>query len=130
MGNNLKWILCWVAYCAISVCFWTEAFSHNSHGQWPAFDVADKSIQDWAAGLKSSQGSCCSGADGYPAEAEWDMDTGHYRVKIEGQWVDVPDDRVIREPNRFGYAVVWWYRIWAGEGQVPEIRCFIPGGGA
>ena len=32
---------------------------------------------------------------------------GHYRVRIEGDWVDVPEDAVITEPNRVGRTMVW-----------------------
>ena len=32
---------------------------------------------------------------------------GHYRVRIEGEWVDVPDEAVITEPNRVGRTMVW-----------------------
>src|SRR5262245_45052488 len=27
---------------------------------------------------------------------------GHYRVFIDGQWIDVPDEAVVKEPNRAG----------------------------
>ena len=40
-----------------------------------------------------------------------------------GQWIDVPDDRVITEPNRAGRTIVWPYYI---NGH-PFVRCFIPG---
>jgi len=105
------------------------AGAHDSHGQWPQFAESTADVQDWAHHLKSRGGGmCCSGADGQPAEAEWDNDQGHYRVKIEGKWIDVPDEAVIKEPNKFGYAVVWWYKIWMGTGDLqPAVRCFIPG---
>ena len=32
---------------------------------------------------------------------------GHYRVRLEGEWYDVPDDAVITEPNRVGRTMVW-----------------------
>jgi len=84
-------------------------------------------MRDWVRGLKDKRGvGCCDTADGYPAEAEWDTDSKGYRVRIDGKWYAVPDETVITEPNRFGYAVVWyWFN-----GGVPMIRCFLPGGGA
>ena len=45
---------------------------------------------------------------------------------IEGQWFAVPDGALIKEPNRIGYAVVWYYK---DSGQL-HIRCFLPGSGA
>jgi len=51
---------------------------------------------------------------------------GHYRVRIDGQWVVVPDVAVVTELNRFGPAVVWPYHDPDG---TTQIRCFMPGAG-
>jgi len=51
---------------------------------------------------------------------------GHYRVRLYGEWVPVPDATVVTEPNRFGPAVVWPYLDTDGTTQV---RCFLPGAG-
>ena len=48
---------------------------------------------------------------------------GHYRVRIEGEWVDVPEEAVITEPNRVGRTMVWPIRGYLGL----TIRCFMPG---
>ena len=40
------------------------------------------------------------------ADVDWESKDGHYRVRLEGQWIDVPDD-VITVPNRFGRTMVW-----------------------
>jgi hypothetical protein len=37
-------------------------------------------------------------------------------VRIYGQWLVVPDDAVVTEPNRFGPAVVWPYNDRNGNG--------------
>ena len=50
------------------------------------------------------------------------MDTIAYRVY--GQWLVVPDDAVVTEPNRFGPAVVWPDNVRYGNTQ---IRRFMPG---
>jgi hypothetical protein len=52
---------------------------------------------------------------------------GHYRVFVEGQWVD-PDDRVVREPNRAQVPLVWTYHdIDSLTGKTPiNVRCFLP----
>jgi hypothetical protein len=35
---------------------------------------------------------------------------GHYRVRLENNWIDVPDDAIITEPNRAGRTMVWSMR--------------------
>jgi hypothetical protein len=84
--------------------------------------------KEWVKGLKSrASGStgCCDISDGSPPEAVWDMGGGRYQVTIEGKSYDVPDDALIGEPNKLGYAVVWYFM----ENGVPRIRCFMPGAG-
>lgn len=85
---------------------------------------ANSELKPWFDSLRSGRGPCCSDADGSAlSDIDWDSDRGHYRVRLEGVWVDVPDDAVITEPNRAGRAMVW--PMWL-EGVV-QIRCFIPG---
>ena len=48
---------------------------------------------------------------------------GHYRVRLDNKWVDVPDEAVITEPNRAGRTMVWPMRF---DEQI-SIRCFMPG---
>ena len=59
-------------------------------------------------------------------DVDWDTQEGHYRVRIQGEWIVVPDAAVVTEPNRFGPAVVWPYNDRYGN---TRIRCFIPGAG-
>jgi hypothetical protein len=74
---------------------------------------------------------CCSDADGTAVtDADWDSKDGHYRVKLHGEWWDVPDDAVITEPNRDGRTIVWPIPYWDGDKQTFKIRCFIVGSGA
>ena len=92
----------------------------------------DPKIKAWIKGLKSAasgQQGCCDVSDGHPPEAVWDMGNGRYRVMIEGKSYDVPDDAVITEPNRLGYAVVWFYWSHDERGKQPVIRCFMAGSG-
>jgi len=79
-------------------------------------------LTPWFESLKSSGGGyCCAQADG--RETEYDMKDGHYVVSINGKSVQVPDDRVLTQPNRHGHAMVWLdYK--------GDIRCFIPSSGA
>ncbi len=88
----------------------------------------DGPLHNWFNSLKSGSGdACCSYTDGRTVEdPDVDMDGNHYRVRVDGQWIDVPDLAVVTVPNRFGQAVVWPYKDYAGHIQ---IRCFLPGAG-
>ena len=85
---------------------------------------ANSPLKQWFDQLASRKGLCCSFADGKSiADVDWDMQGGHYRVRLEGIWIPVPDEALIVESNRFGQAVVWPY---VENGQT-LIRCFMPG---
>jgi len=99
------------------------------HGQ---LGPTSPDVKAWAATLENKlKEGCCSTADGWkPEEVEYDIKEGKYRVKIDGEWYDVPADAVIDAPNRFGFPVVWYYRSWLnGIRPTVSIRCFIPGAG-
>jgi hypothetical protein len=88
---------------------------------------ANSPLKEWFDRLASKNGLCCAFADGVSVQdVDWDTQDGHYRVRIQGEWIVVPDDAVVTEPNRFGPAVVWPYNDRYGNTQ---IRCFIPGAG-
>ena len=55
-----------------------------------------------------------------------DTQDGSYRVRLQGEWVVVPDEALVTEPNRFGPAVMWPYLDASG---ATQIRCFLPGTG-
>jgi hypothetical protein len=99
------------------------------HGQ---LGPTSPEVKAWAGTLENKlKEGCCSSADGWkPEEVEYDMKGNKYRVKIDGEWYEVPSDAVVDVPNRFGFAVVWYYRSWLN-GMKPSvsIRCFIPGAG-
>lgn len=86
---------------------------------------ANSPLKGWFEQLSSKGGGrCCSDADGTAlSDVDWETHDGHYRVRLEGQWIDVPDDTVITEPNRYGRTMVWPFYL---EGR-PTIRCFMPG---
>lgn len=80
--------------------------------------------KSWFDSLKSKTGPCCSDADGTAiTDADWESHDGHYRVRLQNRWVDVPDDAVLKEPNRDGRTIVWPYYV----NGTPIIRCFIVG---
>jgi len=89
---------------------------------------AGSPLKPWFESLKSGKGPCCSDADGAAlADADWESSHGHYRVRIENQWWDVPDEAVITEPNRAGRTMVWpVYHRWPDHMKI-DIRCFMPG---
>ena len=79
-------------------------------------------LKPWFDQLKSSRGDlCCSVADGI-VDPEWRSQDGHYQVFIEGNWIDVPDSAVVKEPNRLGRTLAWIVR-----GERVWIRCFMVG---
>jgi hypothetical protein len=89
-----------------------------------AHDPMRPELNKWFGELKSGKGPCCSDADGTAiSDADWESKDGHYRVKIDGEWIDVPDEAVITEPNRAGQTWVWPIRGYLGT----SIRCFMPG---
>lgn len=90
---------------------------------------ADSPLNGWFKSLKSKAGvPCCDTADGLRLEdVDWESRDGHYRVRIEGQWYDVPAEAVLEQPNKLGPAIIWPFKY--GDGPT-QIRCFIPGAGS
>lgn len=85
---------------------------------------ANSPLKPWFDSLRSGRGLCCSDADGaVVSDVDWESKDGHYRVRLEGQWIDVPDDAVVTVPNRAGRMMVWPVKDSAGT----SIRCFLPG---
>jgi hypothetical protein len=85
---------------------------------------ADSPLKPWFDSLRSHLGPCCSDADGVAvSDPDWESHQGHYRVRLDGQWVEVPDEAVITEPNRAGRTMVWPVKTAFGI----SIRCFMPG---
>ena len=114
------------ALAAVALCINafvpSQLFAHDD-GRF-----ADSPLKPWFDQLASGKGLCCSFADGVKVEnVDWDTQDGRYRVRLNGQWLVVPDVAVVTEPNRFGPAVVWPYQDMNG---ATQIRCFIPGAGA
>jgi hypothetical protein len=56
-------------------------------------------------------------------DPDWESKSGHYRVRVANEWIDVPDDAVITEPNRAGRTMVWPIKGTLGT----SIRCFVLG---
>jgi hypothetical protein len=89
-----------------------------------AHDQEHPELNGWYESLHSGKGPCCDGSDAKRVDdADWESKDGHYRVRIDGEWVDVPDEAVVRGPNRAGRTMVWPYYL---NGH-PKPRCFMPG---
>ena len=90
-------------------------------------------LHEWFENRASGKGLCCSYADGHAIEdADWEAKDGHYRVRLpknanskEMIWVDVPDDAVIKVPNKAGRTMVW--PVYNDLYPDISIRCFMPG---
>lgn len=86
---------------------------------------ANSPLKSWFDSLRSGRGPCCSDADGtVVSDVDWESKDGHYRVRLEGEWIDVPDDAVITQPNLAGRTMVW---PMPRDDKPPLIRCFMPG---
>lgn len=109
---------------AIAIAALTFPAKARDNGQY-----AQSHLKGWFDSLKSGKGPCCSDADGTAiSDVDWEAKDGHYRVRIEGQWVNVPDEAVIKVPNLIGRTMVWpiYYRSTLDPVRI-EIRCFMPG---
>lgn len=90
-----------------------------------AHDHSHPELNGWFNKLQSSKGLCCDGSDALRLDdVDWDTKDGHYRVRLEGEWVDVPDTAVVTVPNLDGPTMVWPYR---NNGKLNQVRCFLPG---
>ena len=94
------------------------------HARDPDGRYAHSPLKEWFDSLRSGKGPCCSDADGSAvSDVDWESSNGHYRVRLDGEWFDVPEEAVITEPNRIGRTMVWPMRGYLGM----TIRCFMPG---
>ena len=104
----------------IVVC--TPALAHDN-GQ---FGNVPDGVRTWFKSVKSQHGvPCCDIADG--RRTEFDIRQNEYWVPINGGWMPVPPEAVLKDVgNPVGDAVVWYSSF---NGRV-LIRCFVPGSAA
>jgi hypothetical protein len=99
----------------------TPAAARDIEGR---YGKLDPKMHEWFEHLQSGKGPCCADADGQAVlDSDWEVVGNHYRVFLDGQWLDVPDDAVLTQPNLCGRTVVWPIKTFAGM----TIRCFLPG---
>ena len=119
-GNLLK--LAVLRAALVTVFIGTPAVAHDN-GQ---FGDVPPQVREWFHNVRSAKGiPCCDIADGH--RTDFDMRKDLYWVPVNGNWVPVPPDAVLKNAgNPTGGAIVW-YSIYGGQ---VIIRCFVPGGGA
>jgi hypothetical protein len=127
---SLKAILLWLL--AVMIVFGLIcAMLHRAHARDldGRYAQRDPELHKWFEGLRSGKGPCCSDADGTAlSDVDREAKGGRYRVRLEGQWWDVPDEAVITEPNRAGRTMVWPVYLNGAAGKYLDgIRCFMPG---
>ena len=89
-----------------------------------AHDHNHPELNGWFNSLQSGKGPCCDWSEALRLDdVDWETKDGHYRVRIDGEWISVPDNAVVDGPNRAGPTMVWPYYQ---NGQT-VIRCFLPG---
>src|SRR3954470_12324869 len=65
--------------------------SYPGHARDPDGRYANSPLKEWFDSLRSGKGPCCSDADGTAvSDVDWEAGNGHYRVRLEGEWVEVP----------------------------------------
>jgi hypothetical protein len=127
-GNAMPHKFLGIVLATFAVLAFAAVSEARDNGQYA--HVA-KNIRDWIESLTDTNGiGCCATADGLrPQAIDWNMAANHYRVKVRGRWIGVPNSAVIKEPNRLGYTVAWLEYDWdidTGE-QTIRVRCFMPG---
>lgn len=109
-----------VTSVGVLLIFASSAFAHDHNKPF---------LNDWFKSLKAGGVPCCDGSDATRLDdVDWETRDGHYRVRLEGEWYDVPDDAVIKQPNLAGPTMVWPVIInELNGGRKYYIRCFMPG---
>ena len=101
-----------------------------------AHDREHPELDHWYMGLENKRHiPCCDGSEAqHIADVDWDSRDGHYRVRLDGKWIDVPEEAVIDAPNLDGRTLVWAFKyngIDFGDDADTgwHIRCFMVGAG-
>ncbi|MGY8679893.1 hypothetical protein Q2941_19135 [Bradyrhizobium sp. UFLA05-153] len=107
-----------------------------------AHDHNRADLSKWFENLHDRKGDlCCDGSEAmHLSEVDWATNGNHYRVRVpttpwgferamagatnvETEWVYVPDEALIDEPNRANMTMVW--PLYGPMGV--SVRCFMPG---
>ena len=98
-------------------CMFETALAHDS--EHPEHN-------DWLRSLHAQGGAWCCTGDDVKTDVDWESKDGHYRVHVDGEWWDVPDEAIVQGPNKMGRTLVWMNGGYAGH---VGPRCFMPGAG-
>jgi hypothetical protein len=113
------------AFAALAYLLGAFAIPHAHGRDNGQYAQVSPDIRDWVKSRRNKSGTpCCDSADGY--DAEWDNEGpgGSYRVRIDGDWIVIPEEKVLDDiPNRLKVARVWYAKFDGGV----HIFCFIPG---
>jgi hypothetical protein len=91
-----------VVLCAVGIMQFTPLQAKD----YEKYDDISPSVRAWIESLTDNlRVPCCATADGLVPNA-WEMQKDHYRLKIFGVWLVVPDTAVVKSRNRLGNAVV------------------------
>lgn len=126
-GSNRGWYPRWKIPSILSmfagIALWLHAVGACTM-LVQAHDHSRPGLDGWYQGLTSGKGLCCDGSDAtHLADVDWESRDGRYRVRIEGEWHDVPPEAVLDGPNLDGRTLVWPIKGYGGL----TIRCFMPG---
>jgi hypothetical protein len=109
-------------HATLVIC--VAVLSISTIGRARAHDHQHPELKSWYESLHSGNGPCCDGSDAKRMDdADWEAKDGHYRVRIDGEWVDVPTEAVVSGSNLSGRTMVWPYYLYGH----PKARCFMPG---
>jgi hypothetical protein len=121
--STILWIVLIFGIVFVTMVMCSKVFAHDR--EHPERD-------GWMMALQNSAGVlCCSITDtNVVKDVQWDTwrdpkGISHYKIFVEEGWLQVPDDKVVHEPNKYGVPLAWLYH---SDG-IPEVRCFLPGSG-
>ena len=107
-----------------------------------AHDHEHPENDEWLRSLTNQiNGSCCDGSDALSInDPDWNtnddpktVEDWPYKVRLDGQWILVFKNNVVKQTNKLGIARVWPYKQTDDQGSPVGpwiIRCFLPGSGA
>jgi hypothetical protein len=120
--DHIAWLIGLLLVVAIFVFF--LVVRANAH------DPKRPELDKWFDSLSSEMaGLCCNGREAKALDdSDWDTKDAHYRVRLDGNWYDVPERSLVKQRNLVGHALVWVsvQKFYNGETRT-VIRCFMPG---
>jgi hypothetical protein len=123
METSRAFLLPIIAIVAALTAYGRHSALAEDKGQWNAYRLSNEQ-KAWFKTVRDSLGNtCCDGADGYPVAYE--MRDNKYWVHFRGEWLEVDERALKRQPNPIGEAVAWFYFY---NGNL-TVRCFVPGPG-